>query len=206
MTFVVEQLQDQEVCPAGDVLGRAFQTDPLYSFAIPNADHRRCWLPIFKRQLIVITQPHRRNYVARDEQGQIAGALVMTPPGKFPHSLAANLRLFWTAVMRPTPWRPSLVKLWPIRRYAETFNEIHYRGPHWYIDVIGVDPQRQGQGVGRLLMARAIELATESAMPIWLETQTESNVGYYESLGFAVTVKRQPTPQGPPTWGMLRPA
>jgi ribosomal protein S18 acetylase RimI-like enzyme len=161
-------------------------------------------LPIFKREILRITLPVGETYLAVGEAGNPCGVMALTPPGRFPHSWWANTRLTINAVMFPTPFCPALSKAWQLRRYAEVFDEIHFREPHWYVDTIGVDAAYQGEGIGTGLMRRAIALAEASRLPIWLETQTEANVGYYEGFGFRVTVQKHPVPGGPPTWGMSR--
>ena len=205
MPIAIEPLAHHQLPLAAQALSNAFQDDPLYNFVVPNPDHRRRWLPVIKKEVLRNTLPAGHTYIAIDDQRAITAVMALTPPGKFPHPWWTNLRLFWNVLLWPTPWCPTVSKVWPLRRYAATFDEIHYRQPHWYIDVIGVDARWQGQGIGTLLMRRVIESSEESQHPIWLETQTESNVGYYEAFGFRVTVKKHPAPGGPPTWGLLRP-
>lgn len=204
MTLVVRTFGSSELPAAARVLAEAFQTDPLYSFVAPDAEQRRRWLPIMKREVLRLTQPLGHNYVAADED-RLLGVLGLTPPGCWPPPIWRQVRLSLTVVLLPTPTCPSLPELLPLRRYASVFDEIHLREPHWYIDVIGVAPSEQGRGVGKHLMQRALDLADGSKHPVWLETQTEANVGYYESFGFQVAATRQPVPGGPPTWGMVRP-
>lgn len=204
MPIEIEPLLRTQLPSAAQALSNAFQDDPLYNFVVPNHDHRRRWLPVIKREVLRNTLPAGHTYVAIDAQRKILAVLALSPPGKFPHPWWTNARLFWNVLLWPTPWCPTLSKVWPLRRYAATFDEIHYRRPHWYIDVVGVDAAYQGRGIGTLLIRHAITLAEQSQLPIWLETQTASNVGYYESFGFRVTVQKHPAPGGPPTWGMLR--
>lgn len=203
--FQVEPLVRQQRRSAARVLAAAFQDDPLFRFVVPDDQQRRRWLPVFEYQLVRNTQPYGASYVACNQQGQIAGVMAVTPPGHFPHSLWANLRLALNVILRPTPWCPHLRTLWPIRHYGAAFDQMHYRPPHWYLDVIGVDPAYHRQGVGKQLMQRLIEHSQHDRNPIWLETQTADNVPYYESFGFEVRQQLHPAPGGPPTWGMLRP-
>lgn len=60
---------------------------------------------------------------------------------------------------------------------------------HWYLCVLGVDPQFQGKGyAGKLLRTKLARIA-EEGMPCFLETMTEKNVSFYEHLGFRLIEK-----------------
>lgn len=206
MTFTLEKLTPPRLAAAAQAMSNAYQCDPLYTFVVPDADQRRRWLPILKRELLRNTLRYGETYIAVGADNSVRGVLALTPPHCYPHPWWTELRLFWNVLLRPTPWCPTLSTVWPIRRYAAVFEEIHYPDPHWYVDTVGVDPAWQRQGVGKAFLQQTIDLAQRSNLPIWLETQTAANVGYYEGFGFRVTVQKQPAPGGPPTWGMLREA
>ena len=63
----------------------------------------------------------------------------------------------------------------------------HAPEPHWYLYLLGVEPARQGRGVGRALLAPTLARADAGGVPCYLETQNSRNVGFYERLGFRVT-------------------
>jgi GNAT superfamily N-acetyltransferase len=74
--------------------------------------------------------------------------------------------------------------------------------PCWFLDVVGMRPDAQGQGIGRALVAHGVELARADGLPAFLETGSEANVALYESLGFR-TVRRERAPDnGPMIWFM----
>ncbi|KAE8155085.1 hypothetical protein BDV25DRAFT_135129 [Aspergillus avenaceus] len=54
----------------------------------------------------------------------------------------------------------------------------------WYLEVVAVDPSRQGCGIGRLAMARILDQAGNN--PMVLECTAERNLRFYVSLGFVV--------------------
>jgi ribosomal protein S18 acetylase RimI-like enzyme len=67
--------------------------------------------------------------------------------------------------------------------------EIHKRlmkENHQYIILLGVDPDKQGQGYGRRLMLPVLKLAKEKGQSCYLETHGEKNVFFYNKLGFKV--------------------
>jgi ribosomal protein S18 acetylase RimI-like enzyme len=72
----------------------------------------------------------------------------------------------------------------------------------WYLDFVAVDPSRQGEGLGSALVRDGLLRARASGAAAFLLTETPSNVGLYERLGFR-TVERADAPGGgPPIWFM----
>lgn len=76
--------------------------------------------------------------------------------------------------------------------------------PHWYLSAIGVDPERQREGLGSALVHAGIGRADRDNAPIYLETQTKSNVAFYQHLGFEVVGETLATGLDLPVWSMTR--
>lgn len=66
-----------------------------------------------------------------------------------------------------------------IKQNHPTFAFVHL----WYI---GVLPSQQGKGIGGKLMDELLNEAGKNSLPIYLETSTERNFKFYESLGFSL--------------------
>ena len=63
----------------------------------------------------------------------------------------------------------------------------HMRGrPFVYLTVVGVGRADQGRGIGSRLMRSIGEASDGSGLPVYLETETEANVRFYQRLGFRV--------------------
>ena len=62
--------------------------------------------------------------------------------------------------------------------------------PHFYLDILGVMPESQGQGIGKAIIKELHKISQESSQSsgVALETGTEKNVGFYQHLGYSVTV------------------
>ena len=61
--------------------------------------------------------------------------------------------------------------------------------PHYYLGVIGIDPNRQGEGIGRALLSAFCQLSSDDpkSSGVYLETATPANLGFYEKSGFKQT-------------------
>lgn len=77
-------------------------------------------------------------------------------------------------------------------------------GPHLRLEFYGVVPDRQGTGVGTALIEEGHRRADELGLPSYLETFSDSNVGFYRHRGYEV-VGEFTIGDGTPGWGMIRP-
>lgn len=76
--------------------------------------------------------------------------------------------------------------------------------PVWFLATVGVDPASQGRGLGRAVLDPGLREAERQGFAACLETSSETNVGFYESLGFVVTGVVALPDDGPKVWAMRR--
>ncbi|MFH8408903.1 GNAT family N-acetyltransferase [Streptomyces sp. NPDC018019] len=76
--------------------------------------------------------------------------------------------------------------------------------PVWFLGSVGVDPDRQGRGLGRAVIRPGLAAADAAGVPAFLETADERNVRFYEHLGFEVTADLVLPGGGPRAWAMTR--
>jgi GNAT superfamily N-acetyltransferase len=62
----------------------------------------------------------------------------------------------------------------------------------------------QGKGLGSALMQPILELCEREGIPAYLETETESNVGFYSRKGFTVRQEIYTSDGKSKVWTMLR--
>ena len=78
-------------------------------------------------------------------------------------------------------------------------------GSHIHLLMMGVSQEFQGKGFGGKLLRALIEKAETEKKSIYLETQKENNVKFYEKYGFSVKKKIiLPEPLNLPMWLMVR--
>ncbi len=133
---------------------------------------------------------------------QIAGAVVWYPPGSYPRGprrdTAQLLRLIPSALAVGTRI-PAMLRL------LARIDSSHPPFEHAYLEVLGVDPTAQGQGLGRALLDPLLERSDRVGLGVHLETAKHDNLAWYERAGFA-TVDQLSVRGCPPVWTMARPA
>jgi GNAT superfamily N-acetyltransferase len=80
---------------------------------------------------------------------------------------------------------------------------IHPKEPHWYLAVLGTDPEHQGHGIGSAVMTPVLERCDEEGIGAYLESSKERNLAFYGRHGF---VAGEPVRLrgAPPLWPMWR--
>src|SRR6056297_280833 len=73
-----------------------------------------------------------------------------------------------------------------------------------YLQIIGVASENQGKGQGGKLLNKLIAMTDEVKLPIYLETETESNVRLYERFGFKKLEQMNLPVINQPMWAMIR--
>jgi GNAT superfamily N-acetyltransferase len=123
-----------------------------------------------------------------------AGAALWLPPGVGPDEEVMGEHLQRTA---PAHLQGDIFAL------LEQMGSYHPSEPHWYLPLIGVDPARQGQGVGSALMRHALAACDRDKLPAYLESTNPQNIPLYERHGFELLGTIQ-AGSSPPLFPMLR--
>ena len=92
-----------------------------------------------------------------------------------------------------------------LAQVVEQMSRFHIHEPHWYLAMIGVDPVRQGLGLGSALLKHGLSQCDAQRLPAYLESSNPRNVPLYERHGFEVLGVIEPA-DFPPLHPMLRAA
>jgi ribosomal protein S18 acetylase RimI-like enzyme len=133
---------------------------------------------------------HGSVYVAADG----SGAAMWLPPGVEPDGETLEALAMDNA---PVERRADLGGVF------ERMGEAHPHEPHWYLPLIGVDPARQGQGIGAALLRHALARIDADGLPAYLESSNPRNIELYRRHGFEPTGTIQ-VGTSPPIVPMLR--
>jgi len=167
---------------AVDCLAAAFAQDPLTGFLLQTGpgyqDRLKQFFSLLMRARIVLKMPV---FVVRDTAG-IRGAAM------------------GYSTARPA-WPPGITEDWD--RFEKTIPALADRiatcddiasksqplAPHYYLGVIGVDPDLHGLGIGTQLLKSFCDLSASDPLSsgVYLDTAKPSNVVFYERAGFTET-------------------
>jgi ribosomal protein S18 acetylase RimI-like enzyme len=196
METTVDKATANDTPRLAQTLANAFYDDPAISWMVPDDDRRRRVGPHgFKAWLEKIYLPKGNVYTDSDRK---AGAL-WAPPGKWKMSVGVQLRL------TPAMFRIVGVRRMPLILKGLAMMDKHHPDdqPHWYLAVLGTDPEYQGKGLGSAVMKPVLDRCDADGVGAYLESSKEANIPFYRRHGFEVTGEVH-LPEGPPLWPMWR--
>ena len=175
-----------------DTLVLAFTADPVERWMYPDAGH---YLESFHAFLEAFGG---RAFAEQTvwSSADLSAVALWLPPGAEPDG---------EAILSVVTQTVAPEKHDDIFAVAAQMDQAHPAFPHWYLPWFGVDPARQGQGLGGELLRHCLEIVDRDHLPIYLETPNARNISFYERHGFAVTGEAQ-AGACPPVVFMLRPA
>jgi GNAT superfamily N-acetyltransferase len=181
---------------AAEALALAFAHDPAWSHLLPDpASRAERLLSFFMAEIGNLAPDLRELWVTEDG----SGAAIWARPGRWRVPTARTLR---TGRQMAAVFGARLpLAIWTQLR----FERRHPRRPHhWYLHYIGVEPRRQGRGLGAALMEPVLTHCDREDVPAHLEASTERNRALYERHGFALTGSFDMPAGGPPLREMWR--
>lgn len=177
----VEPLDPSEVPLAAGVLARAFRDNPGMMAALPGLTEE-VRLGLLGPCMDGFVASVRRFGVAEvvKDAGAIVAVSLSFAPGKFPPPFYA------TIIQAKGPLRAGLGVSLRFARVDHEMRKRHPHDPHWYLWFLGVEPERQGQGLGSVLLRSLSAKAEADLVPCYLETDKASSVKIYERHGYRV--------------------
>ena len=182
---------------AAEALALAFADDPCWAHLLPDDSSRaEKLLAYFSSEIETLVPKYREVWVTEDG----GAAAVWAPPGRWRVPLHMTMRE--AGRMLGVFGRRLPLGL----RAAMRLEGHHPKSPeHWYLHYLGVEPRRQGRGLGGALLRPVLEACDRERIPAHLEASTERNRMLYERNGFELTeVFDMPGRGGPPIREMWR--
>ncbi len=182
--------------PVSATMARAFDADPPLNWLIRKDERREdaireFWSACFRRMSFP--------FGCVDVTADFSAAALWLPPGKWNLGPLTQLSLL-----------PSFVRVLTARRVMhgvkclDRIQRHHPSAPHYYLLGMGVEPTRQGQGIGSQLLRRRLAICDAERMPAYLEASSRNSRALYERMGFETQQEFLMAPGAPPLWAMWR--
>jgi ribosomal protein S18 acetylase RimI-like enzyme len=169
----VRALAADEMDHAIAAIVAAFLTDPAARFAWPGARDYLQSMPLAIREFAGASFQRGTALVSAD----LRGAALWLPPGAEPDSETLE------KVFGDTANRENLADLLAT---FEKMEQAHPKEAHWYLAMIGVEPNAQGRGLGAQLMHHGVTRCDQAGELAYLETSNPRNIALYRRFGFEV--------------------
>lgn len=154
-----------------DTLTRAFREDPVARWIFPDPQLYAQWFPRLARAFVEPACGER----SAQQVGDFGGTAVWLRPGSDPDEATLEA----VARLGVEPGRRA-----GVFQLLEQMADRHPTEPHWYLPLLGVDPSRQGLGLGSALLAEATRTCDRLGSPAYLEATSAANAALYRRHGF----------------------
>jgi GNAT superfamily N-acetyltransferase len=172
--------EESDLEAIAETLARAFEQDPVWGWGFEDAELERK-LSALRAVFGFCAAAALPHGWVRVTEGVEAVALWI-PPGK-PEMSAAEAERFPLLVREACGERSAARVL----ALMEAFERNHPpEPPHFYLSLLGTDPDHAGHGLGVGLVAANLAEIDAAGMPAYLESTNPRNVSRYERLGFRV--------------------
>ena len=174
------RLEKQDIEKSSDTMAKAFYGYPMFQHILADQLNQEN-IKTFLRFLITYSVHYAEAYAFSKEK---EGIILFTEFKNYKFSLIRSIRSGILPLMKIGS--DAGKRFNEFDRFTMETHKRLMKENHQYIILLGVDPDKQGQGYGRKLMLPVLKLAEEKGQACYLETHGEKNVSFYKKLGFKV--------------------
>lgn len=186
------------------LLDEAFQDDPVSGWVFPGEEYRRA---THHRLMAAFTDVVlAEGWIDVTEDGSACALWLSVPAGDAPDGGASDGDAGPDEADEAVRMRESVD---PANRRVEEITRLMAEShpadrAHAYLWMIGVVPERQGEGLGGALIQHVLDRCDREGLPAYLEASSERSTRLYDRLGFVFTGRTLDLPDGPRMWPMWR--
>ena len=184
------------------VLGRAFAEYELLRHYFHDETERHAVANTVAFISLSLCLKYGEVYMSSEK---LEGVAAWLPPGKAPFGGWQIVRSVPLRILARFG-RQGAGRMWSYGRFADSLHRRLVPYPHWYLQIIGVDPAHQGEGFSSRLLRPVLERIDRERMPCFLETNNEKNAAIYRRFGFEVVSENRMPGTEVTTFAMLRKA
>lgn len=181
-----------------EVMSRSFFDDPQMAFLFPDPATRSADLQVMFTVIASAGLRRGHSYVLAGDDGTIAAGAIWSPP-----EIQSLSETEVGPIIEAIGGRYGDDGVMRIAAMSDAMEVHHPHDPHLYLFVVGVDPTRQGHGLGEALLAPSLAHCDATGSAAYLESSNPRNIGLYQRLGFHAVSEFYPE-GGPLFTGMWR--
>ncbi|MEG3959506.1 GNAT family N-acetyltransferase [Microcoleus sp. herbarium2] len=182
----IVKLKQSDFAIASHYLAAAFSQDPLMAHFLPEDEGvKQTALKHFSQALLNYAQIYSHIYTTADYP---KGVAIWFPPD----ASQVTLPQLWqiaTSGLITVPFYMRWNRIADFVSFISIGIQFHEKlspEPHWYLAMLGVSPEYQGQGIGGKLIQPVLQAADRTKTPCYLETSTAVAVRFYQRHGFEI--------------------
>ncbi|GAA1924353.1 GNAT family N-acetyltransferase [Streptomyces durmitorensis] len=193
MGVVIRRAGESDRADVVRLLDEAFRDDPVSSWVFPGDEHRRRRHGALMEAFLDLSLS--QGFVDITEDGTAVALWWSVPAGEQEGGEEGPAQL--QAAVDPDNAR--------IEEIGRLTGEAHPTDrAHQYLHMIGVSPERQGEGLGSALIGAVLDRCDREGLHAYLEASSTRSRALYTRLGFECTGNAIELPDGPHLWPMWR--
>lgn len=197
--FSVIRIAEAQIAPAARCLIRAFFSDPFFTHIFPDPNGHLEALDVYFQASIRAGRLFEAVYTTT---GASYGVAVWSAPSQ---ALSPNQTAQVGLDRLPVFFGEAAYRRYQnMCDYLLALRNRDMPSPHWYLSILGVDPQHQGGGIGYALMQPVLAQADATGIPCYLETFKDDNLAFYRRCGFMPVVTDVEPESRLPFWTLRR--
>ncbi|NEP85220.1 MAG: GNAT family N-acetyltransferase [Okeania sp. SIO3B3] len=197
--MIITQLSDAHIETASQTLAAAFANDPFVRYVLPDdKQFWRVWPQVCTHELKNNVGYHA-SYVADEGRG---GVSIWLPPDQ--SEKRGRMTLFDIVGLTMLLGIGAVQRFMTLGKAVDDAQPSEIAQTNWYyLSMLGVSPDYQGQGVGGKLLQPIFEQADATGTLCYAEVFNERAVPFYKRHGFEVQPHSEPS-SGLTFWTLLR--
>ena len=197
----LHKVKKSEISKAALVLADAFKEDPLFKSIFGDAEKNKYKYILIAKFMLRYCHKYGDVYASSEK---FEGIMAITQD-------EYSYMSFWRIIRSGSIFPflrigfKSFIKVAGALGPIDVARKKHMKNRSFaYLQIIGVASENQGKGYGGKLLREFIAVADEVKIPIYLETETGSNVNLYEQFDFKTLEKMNLPVINQPMWAMMR--
>jgi GNAT superfamily N-acetyltransferase len=177
------------------MLARAFLDDPVAVWACGRVPLRLRMLEGLYSVRLAQMLPQQAIWITPERYS----AALWAPPGRSRNTIRQDVARARCLL------HPRLLARLPLLALglSSIERERSQRASHWYLSLLGTDPDARGHGLGSAVLEPVLQRCDSDGVGAYLESSKERNIDFYVRHGFRV-IEEIKLPRGPRMWPMWR--